>query len=84
MVRDYSVVPLKQTNLLAPDSGRNPVSSRLSFLTDQARWGSRDSFSWAIGLRKSSDSYQGTTSVVPQIAENVFGFSRWILSDDDE
>jgi hypothetical protein len=27
---------------------------------------------------KTQDSYQGATSVVPQLAEMAFGFSRWV------
>src|SRR5260370_40669584 len=46
--------------------------------------------SWAVeGCRKTSDSYQGTTlrgsyqgttSGVPQVAEDTIGFSRWGLN----
>jgi hypothetical protein len=33
-------------------------------------------FSPALIRARTRDSYQGTTSVVPQVAENMFGFSR--------
>src|SRR3977135_4379541 len=71
-----SVVPLKQTNLLAPDSGRNPVSSRLSFLTNQGRRRRRDSFSWAIEIAKILGLVSGDDFSRGADCRNVVGLSR--------
>ncbi len=32
----------------------------------------------SLGPRKTQDSYQAATSVVPQAGGNGFGFSRWV------